>query len=165
MFFNNVQSVNSGVNARMGFKADLARGEAAEKIIAAKLINLHGGEVTYSEGQKGWDFEHKIGSVVTSWECKFDARAVSSKNCFLEFSCSGKDSGLTSTTSDRWAVMIPDQSILLFCPKLMRAKLEEIGARTISGGDSKRAMGYLIKVEDVKKMEFVTEIKLTGDEI
>jgi len=141
----------------MGFLHDLKRGEAGEDFIIQKLQELYGGVAVKSGGAKGWDFSltNKGWSIRT--EVKTDLRAEQTGNIFCEVECSGKASGLTSTTADRWAYLLPNKCIYIFEPAKMLEWLK-VNGKPIGGGDGGRAKGFLAKVGVVDGLDFVKKI-------
>jgi hypothetical protein len=85
--------------------------------------------------------------------------AAKTKNCFFETECSGKPSGLTSTTANRWTYLLPDNCIYIFEPQKMLEWLK-VNGRPIGGGDGGRAKGFLVKVSVVDQLDFVKKISL-----
>lgn len=147
------------VHSEMGFLNDLKRGEAGEDFVIQKLQELYGGIAVKSGGAKGWDFSLSNRGWMITGEVKTDLMAVKTKNCFFETECSGKPSGLTSTTADRWTYLLPENCIYIFEPAKMLEWLKENG-RPIGGGDGGRAKGFLAKVSVVDSLDFVKKIAL-----
>jgi len=152
-------AADSRVNRAMGFLHDLKRGEAGEDFIIEKLQELYGGVAVKSGGAKGWDFSISNRGRIITVESKCDFMAAKTMNCFFETECNGKPSGLTSTTSDRWTYLLPDNCIYIFEPAKMLEWLK-INGRPIGGGDGGRAKGFLVKVSVVDGLDFVKKIEL-----
>lgn len=147
------------VHSEMGFFNDLKRGEDGEDFIIKKLQELYGGVAVKSGGAKGWDFSLSNRGWLITCEVKTDLMAVKTKNCFFETECNKKPSGLTSTTADRWAYLLPENCIYIFEPQKMLEWLK-VNGRPIGGGDGGRAKGFLAKVSVVDGLDFVKKISL-----
>jgi len=152
-------AADSRVNRAMGFLHDLKRGEAGEDFIIEKLQELYGGVAVKSGGAKGWDFSLSNRGWMIRVESKLDLMAAKTKNCFFETECSGKPSGLTSTTADRWTYLLPENCIYIFEPAKMLEWIRANG-KPIGGGDGGRAKGFLVKVSVVDQLDFVKNISL-----
>jgi len=150
---------DSGVSPPMGFLHDLKRGEEGEDFVIKKLQELYGGVAVKSGGAKGWDFSLSNRGWMITFECKSDFRAEKTGNLFCETECNNKESGLTSTTAQRWAYLLPNKCIYIFEPAKMLEWIKENG-RPIGGGDGGRARGFLVKVSVVDGLDFVKKIEL-----
>lgn len=79
---------------------DLALGKKYELVFFENEL-LSENEIWQSEGLvKGWDLQ-TYGGVM--YEVKACRRWRSTGNILVEFACTGKDSGISTTTSDVWA--------------------------------------------------------------
>jgi hypothetical protein len=104
------------------FRADLAAGEKGERHVANTLKKFYGAQKVSRLGAcKGFDFRLIFPDREEVYEVKTDFKAKDTGNLFFEYKCNGKDSGLTSTEADKWAILLPHlQVILVFCPKRMQ---------------------------------------------
>jgi len=132
------------------FKKDLASGKAGERHVAAALKKHYGARrVLWKAAGRGLDFQLEIDGALIPFEVKTDFRAAKTGNVFLEISCSDKVSGLSATTAERWAVLVPHmQLILVFCPRRMASYLRRTKrARLVNGGDRRASSGYVIPIK------------------
>lgn len=152
------------------FKKDLEQGKKGERHVANFLKKQRQADkVSTAFAGKSHDFVliYKDGRE-EAFETKTDFFAgTKSQNVYLEYQCSEKPSGLTATKSDFWSILIPArQIILVFCPKRMWNCLQESKFKKVRGGDRKATCGFLVPIEDFKKLEFVevfeTNTRLTN---
>jgi hypothetical protein len=83
----------------MGWTQDLALGKKYELVFFENEMDDE--EIYQSEGLcKGWDLETFTG---VRYEVKACRKWRFTGNILVEFACSGKDSGISTTTSHEWA--------------------------------------------------------------
>lgn len=143
------------------FQADLAAGQKGERHVAATLKKHYGALKVSTAGQcKGFDFRLIFTEMSELYEVKTDFRAAKTGNLFFELMCAGKLSGLSSTTSDKWAILIPHlQHIMVFKPKWMLEELQKCSsARLLKGGDRMAVQGYVVAIDVVKEFPGVEMI-------
>lgn len=129
------------------FALDLAQGKAAEKRVADKMLaaGLYD-EVNFVKGKfSEYDAVGRKGNKEETLEMKNDMKSALTGNFFMEFWCGDKPSGIDTTKADYYVVTThkPMQFWKLPVPALTKiAKTCKI----VSGGDDKKAKGYLIPV-------------------
>jgi hypothetical protein len=143
----------------MGFLNDLKRGEEGEDFVIKKLQELYGGVAVKSGGAKGWDFSLSNRGWMIRCECKSDFMSAKTGRIFFETHCNNKESGLSSTTADRWTYLLPDNCIYIFEPQKMLEWLK-VNGKPVGGGDGGRAKGFLVKTSVVDQLDFVKKIEL-----
>jgi hypothetical protein len=103
------------------FKYDLKTGQVGEGYISSMLSN-------------------------NSIEVKTDFQAMNTGNVFVEYSCSGKPSGLSKTEADWFAFIISNERILFIktteLKKICRCYINT--PRDIVGGDNNLSKGILV---------------------
>lgn len=142
------------------FQTDLASGQAAEKLVAARLMREWEGVAVEFNNTNSHDFEITLqNGKKRTVEVKSDVAAARYLNSFQEIRCSGKPSGLNTTKADFVAIYMPHISqIFLFKPAAMLKYFDtDIGSRhrVVGGGDDKRATGVLVPIDTLKQLEFV----------
>lgn len=144
-----------------GFLKDLRTGKIAELRVGEILREKYNAEAVFHNNRgKAYDFELRLSSGETrSYEVKTDEMSKRTRNLFFEYRCAGKDSGLSSTISDYYAVLIPHlNEILLFKPKIMLGYLQQSKHRNLKGGDRNAVSGYVVKIDVIKALDFVEVI-------
>ncbi len=143
------------------FQADLALGEKGERHVATKLKKHYkANSISKTGAGKGYDFRLMFDNCAHLIEVKTDLKAKTTGNLFFEYQCNDKPSGLTSTQADKWAILLPHlQLILCFEPKEMLCFLQASSqAREVIGGDRRAVRGYVISIENVKKLKGIEQI-------
>lgn len=140
------------------FRSDLAVGHKGE-IVVAKVLKKKYGAARFSrqDSDKTFDFRlfYADGDVQT-YEVKTDLKSATTGNLYLEYSCSNKDSGLTTTKASRWAILIPHaKQIFVFCPKKMVKYLGGSAHKSIKGGDRRAVNGYVVPIVTLAAQGFV----------
>ena len=145
------------------FDKDLLAGEASERLIAKKLKKLWKAKDVSFNKTKHFDivFSFTNGTEKTV-EVKTDFLAGTKyQNSFLEVACSGKPSGLATTTAHIYVIYVPFlNKAYSFPPKEMLGYLYSIeGAkhRKVNGGDQGRASGHLLPLSVLENLIFVEE--------
>ena len=124
----NISELLGFENTGKGFDVDLAKGQIAEQ----HLADILAGQI----------------------EVKCDSRVTLTGNVAVEYMCSGKPSGISTSKSPWWAFVLDgaqfEQEVVILNKKdrLVR-KLE--GKRSVHGGDGNRAQMYLVKKEELVK--------------
>lgn len=141
----------------MTFRSDLAFGKRWERIAA----DLVGGVAEFSEGcVKGWDFQVEG----KKYEVKADRLAYKwgSKTMFIEYSCGGVPSGISTTEAEEWFYFMvnPDGSATGFRIPVVQLKMACFGCESKSGGDGYRAKGYIVPVESFRNTSVSVPVPL-----
>lgn len=93
-------------------------------------------------------------------ECKRDRLAHKTGNVFIEYRCRGKDSGLSMTEAEWWAIGIENkhgdiETAILASVPWLKAKCRQVAKkyprRNINGGDDNAAQGVLLKLDDFRE--------------
>lgn len=132
----------------MNFKNDLLFGKKYEALAASDYLPEDETLVeTSPDGLfKGWDFR----TNKFKYEVKADRLAYKygGKTMFIEYECSGKPSGISTTEADYWFYFMvnPDGT-----NKHFRFSVEELrekckGCVSKAGGDGWRSRGYIVPV-------------------
>lgn len=143
------------------FQRDLQAGQKGERHVANKLKSHFGAESWSRIGaDKGFDFVLKFPSHTLRFEVKTDFKCAETGNLFLEYSCAKKDSGLISTTADKWAILVPHrQLIVVFCPIQMIAFLDsDSKVKTVRGGDRQAVRGKIVKLDYALTQPFIEQV-------
>lgn len=146
------------------FKSDLKNGKAGEQIVANRLKEFYKAkEIDNRDKGKLYDFIliYEDGSRKL-FEVKTDFAAAKTGNLFFEYSCNSKQSGLLTTTADKYAFLVPHlKEILVFSPSSMYEKLINGRYRNITtAGDGGRVCGFIAPIEDIRATKFVEIISL-----
>ena len=113
----------------------------------------------YENTGKGWDVDLAKGQIAESMladilsgkiEVKCDSRVSETGNLAIEYACSGKGSGISTSESPWWAFVLDgarykQEVVVLIKKDRLLGMLD--GARSVSGGDGSRAQMYLVKKE------------------
>jgi len=113
-------------NTGKGFDVDLAKGQLAEKM----LEDILAGKI----------------------EVKCDSKVSQTGNLAVEYMCSNKPSGISTSESPWWAFVLDGaryQQEVVILIKKERLLKKLAGARSVSGGDGNRAQMYLVKKEQL----------------
>lgn len=129
----------------MSFRADLTFGKTWEEV-ASRIV---GGAVEKApEGKfKPYDFI----SNGLKYEVKADRLAYKygGNTMFIEFECSGKPSGISTTEADFWFYFMvhPSGSWKAWCIPVAELKQMCVGCIVKKGGDGWRSRGYIVPVK------------------
>lgn len=141
---------------KFNFKEDLKNAQQTQKRIAGKLaLLIEGAEVMDDDGSKQYDIKLLHGNREVTFECKEDFRSVDTGNFFMEYACSDRPSGITTTTADFHVLTMATKggkmTDYVIPTKVLREMIKEcIYFRTdIPGGDNGNARGHLFKVQDI----------------
>lgn len=164
----------------------------AQNKLDTKLISLAENQEisssTWKEGNhKEYDQEVKFSNnIIKTVEWKMDLKCISTGNCYVEYWCRGKDSGIKTTTADLWAQVVLSSKYrgkvrfgvwyAYDFNKIVNAKYIR---DNVPGGDKwknglRAALGYLVKEEDLfdpkfvlaeKTMDTIKFLKKSGVEI
>lgn len=103
------------------------------------------------------DYDFKNLDTNFSYEVKADKRAKDTGNLFIEFECSGIESGINSTKANYWIHFITKDDVFksesfikIKCKKLIDI-INKNNYRISKGGDNYKARGFLVPVEDLKQ--------------
>jgi hypothetical protein len=132
----------------MTFKTDLKLGVQYEKLYAS-MIEYDTCEM--AEGVfKPWDLKIIRNGETTTYEVKADRMAKATGNLVIEYECSGKPSGITSSLADYWVYFIVGTTQYYRIPRtvIMEAIQAKKYKRTVRGGDSYKSNMYLFRIED-----------------
>lgn len=134
----------------MSFNSDLAFGKQYENI-AVQIVE-NDGEIII-EHPEGYCKEYDFKTDKYVYEVKSDRLTYKTGNLYVEYECSGKPSGIATTTADYWFYFVVMPVSIKNYPNNYRAykiptshirQLITPTARTIMGGDC-RTKGYLFK--------------------
>jgi len=133
----------------MSFTSDLALGNQYEQ---QALLYLDHDEAKIIQGyHKEYDMWYIKDGKRYTVEVKCDRLSHKTGNVVIEYQCSGKPSGITSTKADFWMYFIiaPEAER---CYKIPTANLRKliVGQRTIKGGDGKRSHMKLLKASKLE---------------
>lgn len=132
----------------MNFQRDLKIGNEYEKRFCHTVLGIEYNNLGYN---KGYDILHNDG---TKYEVKADFGSIKSGNFFIEFECSGKPSGITTTESDYYAIYSGKTECYVIPTSIIKAVVKQREySRIVNGGDYYRAKGYLIKKERLLKFK------------
>lgn len=99
-----------------------------------------------------------------SFEVKCDYKAKETRNLFFEVfnSYRKQPSGLTATKSWKWIHYVPGEAVAyVYSPETMLRWLEsEPGLKKIQGGGDNNSDGFLVPVERVAKLPFVSTFEI-----
>ena len=120
----NISELMGYENTGKGFDVDLAKGQMAEEALAGILSD--------------------------KLEVKCDARVSTTGNLAIEYACSGRPSGISTSESEWWAFVLDgakyeQEVVILITKERLLSKLD--GARSVRGGDGNRAQMYLVRKE------------------
>jgi hypothetical protein len=137
----------------MPFFSDLSFGKSYETLASSRLPV---GETLVEfapAGCKGWDFR----SDKFKYEVKADRLAYKydMKTMFIEFECSGKPSGISTTEADIWVYFMvrPNGTSRVFWIPVSALKDACSRSQSKCGGDGGRARGYIVSVGEFEGCE------------
>lgn len=131
-----------------------------------KRVRSHGGaekrwDVNQVEGEIG---EGTVAALMNATgntvEVKRDFKASETGNFAVEFMCGGKPSGISTSESEWWAIVLDGEyyngEVILFIKKKRLERLLN-PKRTVRGGDHNKAEMFLIRIEElVQRMRGVS---------
>ena len=131
----------------MGFRKDLAFGNDYEMLFVEKY-HSDGNKI---DMPKGCFKLYDVCVDGVKYEVKADRQTHKTRNIAIEYECSGKGSGITTTTADFYAyfIVIPNGMYHLYMiPTFILRKYisEEKYFRIVSGGDGWRSKMYLFNI-------------------
>ena len=131
----------------MGFTQDLTFGNDYEMLFVEKY-HSDGNKIDMT---KGCFKLYEVCVDGVKYEIKADRQTYKSGNVAIEYECSGKSSGITTTTADFYAyfVVLPNGvSHLYMIPTFLLRKYisQEKYHRLVSGGDGWRSKMYLFNI-------------------
>jgi hypothetical protein len=138
----------------MSFKSDLEFGNKFEKefvkVMKYPNYRIMGGNF------KDYDIEVNEEDKIVKYECKADRHTNKTGNICIEFMCSNKHSGISTTKSDYYAyfeVVDKDKYILYIIPTdIIRESItKKEYIKIMKGGNVFRAEFYLFKKEKFEK--------------
>lgn len=136
----------------MTFRQDLILGEKYQGFFL-QLIHWEKAETAkgcFKEWDiKIWNDKTKEDDFIT-FEVKCDRKTKYTCNIAIEFECSGKGSGITTTTADFWVYFPVDVPFYYFIPTdVIRKMIEEKKYHnTVRGGDNYNSRMYLFRQYD-----------------
>lgn len=129
----------------MTFQNDLSFGKRYEQLASTMVSNFK--EFAPNGLFKGWDFC----SDTSKYEVKADRLAYKygCRTMFIEYECSGKPSGISTTEADYWFyfMVLPDGSSRRFLIPTSMLKKACNGCITKVGGDGWRSKGYIVPTD------------------
>jgi hypothetical protein len=141
------------------FKADLKFGQKYEKI----LLDLipHDSHILSCGYCKEYDFKMIRDGKEYVYEVKADRRSINTGNMVIEYECSDKPSGITTTQACCYAYFVVrplDQWDLYLIPtdEIRRMIKDKEFKRTIKGGDGMRSRMYVIGLNQVQNFKYDT---------
>lgn len=116
--------------------------------------------------RRGQDAEKWLGGTLEAndIEVKRDFKAKKTKRVFIEYRCSGKDSGIMTSEADYWAFVL-DGGLVIMLPteSVRKITLQAIEKKKVMpGGDGNRARGALVDIRDLVQEAIEIE-KLTPE--
>lgn len=144
---------------------DLNEGQKGERIIADYLNEKFGLEEIIFNDDYRWDFKGTKASEAIYFEVKTDRYEYFKKditwNMFIEVSCSGRNSGITTSQADWFIYYYPDHELFYMIKiKDLQELIEKENFRKISqAGDGARVEGYLIHRKQYREYFKVYKIK------
>jgi len=103
------------------------------------------------------DYDIKDLTTDVTYEVKADRKARGTKHLFVEFECSGKDSGINATKADYWIHFITEENIyeskkfIKIKVKKLIKKINKNRYEIRKGGKEYKARGFLVPIKDVEK--------------
>lgn len=139
------------------FLTDLQAGKRGELIVGEALKKIFKADsVCYKSSGVEYDLSLIFSDKTERWEVKSDFRAANSGNCFFEYACNGKLSGLSATTAAKWAILIVHlNEIIIFEPQIMFDYLQKSSHRNLQGGDRNAVSGYIVPIDVLKGLSFL----------
>lgn len=127
----------------MPFKQDLELGEHYQSI-CLELFEHEKAEIMKGNF-KPYDLWLENEGERVTMEVKSDRLTLGTGNIAIEFECSGKPSGITTTEADHWVYFVIGSRDYYLIPtmEIMKAITERRFTRTARGGDGWRANMYL----------------------
>jgi hypothetical protein len=130
----------------MTWKDDLEMGEKYQKVLLDILAYD-----TYEMAQgnfKPYDLKIMHNSDTITFEVKADRQTNRTGNMVIEFECSNKPSGITTTEADYWAYFVDGTQTYFLIPTdyIRDAIKENKYSRKVKGGDGWRANMFLFPV-------------------
>jgi hypothetical protein len=127
----------------MGFKSDLSFGQHYQNITLQLFQWERSGQ---PEGNfKPYDLWLEWDDLRTTIESKADRQTLTTGNIAIEFRCSGKPSGISTTEADHWIYYVVGSRDYYLIPTrvIRKAIAERQFSRTCRGGDNYNAELYL----------------------
>jgi len=131
----------------MSFKSDLKLGEEYQQKYLS-LIDYDSYEMA-TGNFKAYDIKITQHPHTKTCEVKADRMTARTGNVVIEFECSGKPSGITSTEADYWVYFIvgTNEYIKIDTPVLRQLIADNKWTRKVKGGDGWRSNMYLFPKE------------------
>jgi hypothetical protein len=143
------------------FDADLKFGQKYEKI----LIDLlpHDSYVLTCGYCKEYDFKLIVDDEEIKYEVKADRRSINTGNIFIEYECSGKPSGITTTEAKYYAYFVVKPHDLWDLYIIPTEEIKNIidnkdFKRIVKGGDGLRSRMYIIGVKQIEQWKYTKHI-------
>lgn len=138
------------------FQKNLDTGHLYEK---KALKYLEYDSVEHMEGYfKEYDFIITKDNKEYKIEVKSDKQSQHTGNMVIEYECSGKPSGISSTTADFWIyfVVYTDENWKPIKHKVYKIPIEDLkelvnDCRKVRGGDGYRSRMYLLPIKECEK--------------
>ena len=152
------------------FHKDLAGAEAHQARIKELIhLNLKGSEALDEPSCKGYDMAFKYEGKRFTVECKEDFASKESGNFYCEFECSGKPSGIQTTTANFHVLTLAEKGgkyrDWIVRTSTLRQLIDEHRYYRLveGGGDNGTVKGYLFNVSNLIKNEGMCELKALID--
>lgn len=144
------------MNSNQKFNNDLKQGNIGERIVANYLKNKGFNIIGFSN-EKKYDIITDYNGKEKTFEVKTDLWEYYNKkvtnNLFIEVSCSGKPSGISSSQADYFIYLLPETGYMYMI------KMEELRdlirfnnfRKSTQSGDGGRSVGYLLNRDKIKE--------------
>jgi len=130
-----------------GFRNDLNFGQKYEKLFC-ELMGLT--DFNISKGKfKPYDILDNVTNL--KYEVKSDRLGYKTGNIAIEYECSNKPSGITTTEADYYPYFIINKTgydLYLIPVEVIREKIKTGNRRSVNGGDGYRSKMYLFKISE-----------------
>ena len=144
------------------FKNDLTKGKIAENILKSLLesqniLDIKMNDCNDIQELKGWDIRYTTATNKSvKIEVKNDLKSSQTGNVAIEIICSGKPSGITTTKSNYWAIMVND---VFYLVKTKDLKLLIAGNNyTLLNIYNCTAWVYIVPIDDIKTISKKVQI-------
>jgi hypothetical protein len=146
----------------MGFQSDLALGKLYERL-AIRYLKQKG--ETLKDYPEGYCKQYDFLTNTSSYEVKADRMTDRTGNLYIEYECSGKPSGISTTDAEYWFyfILMPENGYRAYKipTNFLKGLLPQ--ARTTNGGDAYRSKGYLCKESWFKGYEAIASFATQSD--
>lgn len=150
--------------ADITFQTDLTNGQEAEIEFAELTMttrpdiysNYQLNASSTLEGLKEYDikFQRKEptrnGAMYTYVEVKNDYKSSKTNNIAIEYECSGKPSGISTTKASYWVQKVYEDRFIVFTVKELRKYIQQNNVKEVTCNNGKSKM-YLLPIEELIK--------------